>query len=230
MRIAVIGAMEEEVELLRSKMDDVEETSVGGALFYHGTLEGQDVVLLKSGIGKVNAAIGTTLLLQLYKPEAVINTGSAGGLDPALQTGDLVISSEVRYNDVDATVFGYEFGQVPRMPAEFSPDTRLVQAAQRCAQGIGIPSVTGLIVSGDSFMSEEERVALLKETFKEPQCAEMEAGAIAHVCHQFEVPFVIIRSLSDVAGKDAKMSYDQFLEKASVHSANLVMKIVKEIQ
>ncbi|MCM3762332.1 5'-methylthioadenosine/S-adenosylhomocysteine nucleosidase [Alkalihalobacillus oceani] len=230
MRIGIIGAMDEEVELIKGKLDDRQDTTIAGCEFHQGKLDGTEVVLLKSGIGKVNAAVGTTLLIQLFEPTCIINTGSAGGFHEQLKVGDIVISTEVRYNDVEATVFGYEFGQVPGMPAYYTPDEKLVEVAQKAAEKVGIHAVTGLIVSGDSFMSDHQRVEELKQIFNNPYCAEMEAGAIAQVCYQFEMPFVIIRSLSDIAGSDAKVSYDQFLETASVHSAKQVLLMVEALQ
>lgn len=229
MRIGIIGAMDEEVELLKSKLGNREDKTIAGCEFHHGTLQGVDVVLLKSGIGKVNAAVGTTLLIELYKPDRIINTGSAGGFKEGLNVGDVVISTEVRYNDVDATVFGYEFGQVPQMPAFYDPNDELISIADKAAAKVGVNTVKGLIVSGDSFMSDHARVLELKEIFPAAQCAEMEAGAIAQVCHQFKVPFVIIRSLSDIAGSDAKVSYEKFLETASVNSANQVILMVEAL-
>lgn len=230
MRVGVIGAMEEEVDLLRSKMDIIEETMLATCEFTLGKLNGVEVILSKSGIGKVNAAVSTTLMNQLYHPDYIVNTGSAGGLDKGLAVGDVVVSDEVRYNDVDATAFGYEFGQVPRMPAMFTPDEQLIQVAKKGAEEAGMAMAQGLIISGDSFMSDHERVEGLKKIFNQPQCAEMEAGAIAQVCYQFEVPFVIIRSLSDIAGKDALMSYEEFLETAGVNSANMVMAMLEEMR
>ncbi|GAE32223.1 5'-methylthioadenosine/S-adenosylhomocysteine nucleosidase [Halalkalibacter hemicellulosilyticus] len=230
MRIGIIGAMDEEVELLKESLSERKDQTIARCEYHQGFIGNQEVILLKSGIGKVNAAIGTTLLIQLFKPDVIINTGSAGGFDESLKVGDIVISTEVRYNDVDATVFGYEFGQVPAMPAFYSPDQQLVEIAKKAAESVGIHSKTGLVLSGDSFMSEHERVQELKQRFKQPSCSEMEAGAIAQVCHQFEVPFVIIRALSDIAGHDAKVSYDQFLKKASVNSAKQVLLMVELLQ
>lgn len=230
MRIGIIGAMEEEVELLRSKMKVKENHTTAGCEFVLGKLDEVEVVLSKSGIGKVNAAISTTLMNQLYQPDFIINTGSAGGFHKELAVGDIVISTEVRYNDVDATVFGYEFGQVPRMPAAYTPTEELIAIAEKCAKEIGINSVKGLIISGDSFMSDHERVEEIRQKFQDPYCSEMEAGAIAQTCHQFNCPFVIIRSLSDIAGQDAKVSYDQFLEKASVNSAKMVLLMLSELK
>ncbi|MCR6110307.1 5'-methylthioadenosine/S-adenosylhomocysteine nucleosidase [Bacillus sp. A301a_S52] len=230
MRIGIIGAMEEEVELLKSKMTIIDEAIIAGCEFFLGRLNNVEVVLSKSGIGKVNAAISTTLMNQLYFPDSIINTGSAGGFHHEMAVGDIVISTEVRYNDVDATVFGYEFGQVPRMPAFYEPDEKLIAIAEECASEIGVHSAKGLILSGDSFMSDHDRVEDIRQRFNNPYCSEMEAGAIAQVCHQFQTPFVIIRSLSDIAGKDAKVSYDQFLVKASVHSAKMVILMLEELR
>ncbi|TVP85407.1 MAG: 5'-methylthioadenosine/S-adenosylhomocysteine nucleosidase [Alkalicoccus sp.] len=230
MRIGIIGAMEEEVELLKSELKNVSETVIAGCEFYEGTLHGLDVIVGKSGIGKVNAAVSTTLLNQLFYPDYIINTGSAGGFYKSLNVGDIVVSSEVRYNDVDATVFGYEYGQVPRMPAFYEPDEFLVGVAKECAGEVGINSAEGLIISGDSFVSSVEQEILIRSRFENAYASEMEAGAIAQVCYQFQCPFVIIRSLSDIAGQDAKISYDEFLETASVNSAKMVLLMLEEIR
>lgn len=230
MRVGIIGAMEEEVEILRNKIDNMQKEIIAGSEFYSGTIEGMDIVLLKSGIGKVNAAMATTLLIQLYKPDYIINTGSAGGFHQELNVGDIVISNELRHHDVDATVFGYEYGQVPGMPAKYIPDNKLIEIAEKCAKEMDMKVVTGLITTGDSFMSDLNRVNEVKKLFPNLYAAEMEAAAIAQVSSQFGIPFVIIRSLSDIAGNDAKVSYDQFLIKASVNSANLVLLIIKELK
>ncbi|ANC77976.1 5'-methylthioadenosine/S-adenosylhomocysteine nucleosidase [Fictibacillus phosphorivorans] len=230
-RIGIIGAMEEEVVLLREQLVDLEENKLAGCEFYKGLLDGQEVVLLKSGIGKVNAAIGTTLMIQLYGPDVILNTGSAGGFHSDLNVGDVVISTDVRHHDVDATIFGYEHGQVPQMPPNYLPDEKLVNAAERAGTRVeNIQVAKGLIASGDSFMSDHARVEDIRGKFPTLYAAEMEAAAIAQTCYQFKVPFVIIRSLSDIAGKDARVSYDQFLQTASKNSAELVQKIVEELK
>ncbi|AXF54556.1 5'-methylthioadenosine/S-adenosylhomocysteine nucleosidase [Salicibibacter kimchii] len=228
MKYGVIGAMEEEVEILASQMKHATISKKGGCVFYDGQLNGHEVVLMQSGIGKVNAAIGTTLLIDLYRPDIVINTGVAGGFDPDMTIGDLVISTYVNYNDVDATVFGYTFGQVPGMPNVYHANTDLVEHANTAAVQSGANATSGLILSGDSFMSDEKRVADLRVAFPEAKCSEMEAGAIAQVCYRFQVPFVIIRALSDIVGKDAFESYERFLEKAAKQSANVVQSFMDE--
>ncbi|KSU83830.1 adenosylhomocysteine nucleosidase [Fictibacillus enclensis] len=231
MKIGIIGAMEEEVIILRSQLAERKDTKLAGCEFYAGRIDGLDIVLLKSGIGKVNAAIGTTLMIEMFNPDCIINTGSAGGFHQDLNVGDVVISTEVRHHDVDATIFGYEYGQVPQMPAYYVPDPELVSVAVKSAEKVsGIQVAKGLIASGDSFMSDHDRVEFIRTKLAGLYAAEMEAAAIAQVAYQFNVPFVIIRSLSDIAGKDARISYDQFLETASKHSAELILLMIEELK
>jgi len=149
MKIAVIGAMEEEVELLRASLNNAQRTTIAGSEYTTGTYEGKEVVLLKSGIGKVNAAMSTTILLHEFKPDVVINTGSAGGYDEALEVGAVVISDEVRHHDVDVTIFGYEIGQMAGMPAAYKSDERLMKVAEEAVKAVGEHQYgIGLICSG----------------------------------------------------------------------------------
>lgn len=230
MKIAIIGAMEEEVTILRDKLENQMQEVIAGSEFTKGIYKGVEVILLKSGIGKVNAAMSTTLLLDRYKPDYVINTGSAGGFHPSLNVGDVVISTEVRHNDVDVTAFGYEYGQVPGLPAAYIPNKMLVDVAVKKAEEISdIQVAKGLIVTGDSFLNDPVKVEFIRSKFKDLHAGEMEAAAIAQVCHQFNVSFVVIRALSDIAGKESNVSFDQFLEQAAKHSADLVLKMVEAI-
>jgi adenosylhomocysteine nucleosidase len=231
LKIAIIGAMEEEVTILREKIENREETIIANCEFSTGKLNGVDVVLLKSGIGKVNAAMSTAILLERFKPDYVINTGSAGGFLQTLNVGDIVISTEVAHHDVDVTAFGYEYGQVPGMPARYTADAKLVAAAEQCAQQItDIQVVKGLIATGDSFMNDPVRVDFVRTKFTDLYAVEMEAAAIAQVCTQFAVPFVIIRALSDIAGKESNVSFEQFLHTAALHSSNLVLSMLTALK
>lgn len=231
MKLGIIGAMDEEVAILKEKIQNREDLTIGQSEFSIGKIDSIDIVLLKSGIGKVNAAVGTTLLLDHFKPDYVLNTGSAGGYHTELNVGDIVISTDVRHHDVDVTIFGYEYGQVPQMPPGFTPDESLIEKAQQAAAAItDIKVAKGLIVTGDSFMNDPERVEFVRGKFTDLYAVEMEAAAIAQVCHLFNVPFVIIRALSDIAGKDSNVSFDKFLEKAALHSATLILNIVSEFQ
>lgn len=229
-RLGIIGAMAEEVALLTSRLDACETRQHVGCTFHSGRLHGVDVVILQSGIGKVNAAVGTTLLLDMYQPEAIINTGSAGGFGDHLAVGDVVISTEVRHHDVDAVVFGYEHGQVPKMPAAYHPDSRLVEAARNSAAMLsGLRVVEGLIATGDIFMADPTAVALVRGRFPTMLAAEMEAAAIAQTCHLYGCPFVVIRALSDIAGKQSDLSFKQFIDQAATHSAQLVETMILQL-
>jgi adenosylhomocysteine nucleosidase len=231
MKIAIIGAMEEEVTLLRENIEDQTQEIVASCEFTFGKMRGVDVILLRSGIGKVNAAMSTTILLEKYKPDCIINTGSAGGFNPILNVGDAVISTEVRHHDVDVTAFGYEYGQVPQLPAAFLADEKLIAVAEAAAKELEkFQIVKGLIATGDAFMEDPERVDFVRTKFDDLQAVEMEAAAIAQVAHLFGVPFVIIRSLSDIAGKESELSFDQFIDKAATNSATLVMKMVAALR
>ncbi|OLP65451.1 5'-methylthioadenosine/S-adenosylhomocysteine nucleosidase [Bacillus pumilus] len=231
MKIAVIGAMEEEVTILRDQLENATQKNIAGCEFTTGVYEDKEVILLKSGIGKVNAAVSTTLLLDRFQPDYVINTGSAGGFHDSLNVGDIVISTDVRHHDVDVTIFDYEYGQVPGLPAAFVADEKLVKLAEESALEIEhIQVVKGTIATGDSFMNDPGRVAFVREKFPELYAVEMEAAAVSQVCHLFETPFVVVRALSDIAGKESNISFDQFLEQAAIHSTDLVLRMIKQTQ
>ncbi|MTI15175.1 5'-methylthioadenosine/S-adenosylhomocysteine nucleosidase [Sansalvadorimonas verongulae] len=228
--------MDQEVDQLRAALENRQEMSLGGVTFYQGELDGTPVVLQKCGIGKVNAAIGTTILIDRFQPSAILNTGSAGGMDHSYNVGDVVISTEVRHHDVNVTAFGYEFGQVPQLPPAFMPCDDLVKKAVKALEGLKEKEEgkdyrigQGLILTGDSFMQSASQVNVVRERFPGSTAIEMEAAAIAQVCHQMGVPFLVIRSLSDIAGKESNVSFDQFLETAATHSADMIQAIVHQI-
>jgi adenosylhomocysteine nucleosidase len=226
--IGLIGAMDEEVAVIKAWMTEVREQSIAGCDFFVGRFEGKDVVLLKSGIGKVNAAVSTTLLLSQFKPEYVINIGSAGGFDPELQVGDVVISDQVVHHDVDVTAFGYVMGQVPNMPATYPADMELVnQAKQALTLVTQVKAKVGLIGTGDSFMNDPERVNKVRAMFPELVAVEMEAAAVAQVCFKFATPFVVVRSLSDIAGKESPQSFEEYLKVAAENSSLMIQKMLK---
>ncbi|MFZ3588255.1 5'-methylthioadenosine/S-adenosylhomocysteine nucleosidase [Bacillus sp. DJP31] len=231
MKVAIIGAMEEEVQILRGKLEGRTEEMIAGCEFWVGKIKGIEIILLKSGIGKVNAAMSTTLLLQIFQPDYVINTGSAGGFMQSLNVGDVVISTEVRHHDVDVTAFGYEYGQVPGLPAAFEADHMLVEAAYQAVHKMNdVQVVKGTIATGDSFMQDPIKVEYVRSKLPNLYAVEMEAAAVAQVCHQFKVPFVVIRALSDIAGKESNLSFEQFLEKAALHSSELVVSMIGQFK
>lgn len=227
MKIGIIGAMEQEVAILKDSLTNCETLTKGGCTFYQGQLNGAEVVLLQSGIGKVAAAVGTTILLDQFAPDLVINTGSAGGFDPSLNHGDVVISTEVRHHDADVTAFGYEIGQMAGQPAAFTADEKLIQIAEQALNQIpGKHAVRGLICTGDTFVCTAEKQAFIRSHFPSVVAVEMEASAIAQTCHQFKVPFVVVRAISDVADKESPMSFEEFLPLAAQSSSEMVVKMV----
>lgn len=230
MKIGIIGAMDEEISILKSAMNNVIQTSIAGCEFYQGELNGKQVILTKSGIGKVAAAVATTLLLEKFSPDTIINTGSAGGFNADLNVGDIIISTEVRFHDVDLTAFGYEIGQMAQLPAAFTATPALIEIAQQAAQCLPDLNVTqGLICTGDIFMADPAKTEIARTNFPNMAACEMEAAAIAQVCFQFSVPFVIIRSLSDIAGKKSELSFEEFLPVAAKNASTLVSAIVDRL-
>ncbi|HLR40278.1 MAG TPA: 5'-methylthioadenosine/S-adenosylhomocysteine nucleosidase [Virgibacillus sp.] len=229
MTIGIIGAMDEEVALLLKNMTDKKETTIANCLFVQGELFGKDVVLLKSGIGKVNASMATTIMHERFSPSDVINTGSAGGFAEQLEVGDVIISSQVVHHDVDVTAFDYAYGQVPGMPAMYPADTTLITKATSAVKELEINFAEGVIATGDSFIEDPERVAFINKKFPTMIASEMEAAAIAQVCYQYDKPFVVIRALSDIAGKQSSVSFDAFLEKAAKNAAEIIMTMIKDM-
>ncbi|PSJ79454.1 5'-methylthioadenosine/adenosylhomocysteine nucleosidase [Neisseria iguanae] len=225
--IAVIGAMEQEIELLRESLTDMKPLVFGKFKAYEGGMSGKRVVLVLSGIGKVNAAIAISWVIHQFAPDVVINTGSAGGLGHGLKVGDVVIGSEVTHHDVDVTAFGYAVGQVPQLPEMFDSDKDLMAVVTAAAQVFEGAAVSkGLIVSGDQFVHSSEHVAAIRSRFATVQAVEMEAAAIAQACYQLETPFVVIRAISDSADEKADISFEEFLKTAAASSAKMVIQIV----
>jgi adenosylhomocysteine nucleosidase len=231
MKIGVIGAMFEEVELLRDKMTNIKDEYFANQSFAIGEIENHEVILLNCGIGKVSAAIGTTLLIDKFAPNYIINTGVAGAMGSLFSIGDIIISSEIGYHDVDLTVFGYKIGQMSKMPPTFLPDKDLINIAEKCIERLThAPIKKALILSGDSFINWPSQVSYIKKHFPADCVIEMEASAIAQVCHVFNVPFIIIRSISDIIEDEHnKIAYEKFLILAAQKSADFVLQMLKEL-
>jgi adenosylhomocysteine nucleosidase len=235
--IGIIGAMEEEVTLLRSFMEQPERDSAGNFEFISGKLEGRDVVLLRCGIGKVQAAAGCAILIDRFKPGLVFNTGSAGGIDAALSFGDVIIADGLLYHDVDVTAFKYEPGQIPGQPQIFAASEDLIKRAEKAVDELksekilpeSMNHVRGLIGSGDAFICDPVRIEMLKKLFPKLKAVEMEGAAIAHTSALFNVPSLIIRALSDIAGVESPITSDQFLPLAAKHSAEIVRRFIRSI-
>ena len=230
LKIGIIGAMEQEVIILRDRLEEMKSWEEAGAVFYQGILGEHEVVVTKSGIGKTLAAVTTTLLISHYQVDIVINTGYAGGIGEGLAIGDVVISDRLAYSDVDVTAFGYEYGQMAQMPLYYQADNRLVEAAMEASSNNMLNGRVGLIVSGDTFVHSQKQINDIKMHFPECLANEMEGAAIAHVAHQYKIPFVVIRAMSDVGDENASVNFDEFIIEAGEKSAKMVIALLGEIK
>lgn len=226
--LGIIGAMEQEVAKIKDCLEDVSVETRAGMDFYRGSLNGKPVVVVRSGIGKVNAALCTQILADCYHVDGVINTGIAGSLQAAIDIGDIVLSTDAVQHDMDATGFGYPVGQIPQMDIfSFPADERLRKLAEECCHKVNpdIRTHIGRVVSGDQFISDKAKKQWLVETF-DGSCTEMEGAAIAQAAWLSRIPFLIIRAISDKADDSANMDYETFEEKAIQHSVNLLLEMI----
>ncbi len=226
--LGIIGAMDEEVSKLKEVMEDVEIMQKASMDFYKGKMSGKDVVVVRSGIGKVNAGICTQILVDEYNVDVVINTGIAGSLNAIIDIGDIVLSTDTLQHDMDATGFGYDPGVIPRMETStFVADERLRALAKECCQQVNtdIKVFEGRVVSGDQFISDKVKKNFIQENFK-GYCTEMEGAAIAQAAYLNNVPFLIIRAISDKADDSATVDYPTFEAKAIENSVKLMKEMV----
>ncbi|MCP1102463.1 adenosylhomocysteine nucleosidase [Aequitasia blattaphilus] len=229
--IGIIGAMEEEVAALIGEMKEISSKEKASMIFYTGKLMDQEVVIVRSGIGKVNAGICTQILVDEYQVESVINTGIAGSLDPDINIGDIVISSDAVQHDMDATGFGYEKGQIPRMDTkEFTADRELGKRMKVVNEEVNpdIQTFMGRIASGDQFIADGKIKNDIIEEFQ-AKCVEMEGGAIAQVAYLNHIPYVIIRAISDKADNSAEVDYPTFEKQAILHVTRLMKAYLKSL-
>ena len=229
--IGVIGAMEEEVAALKEDMDIQETVEQASMVFCKGKLCGKDVVVVRSGIGKVNAGICAQILVDRFRADMLINTGIAGSLDARIDIGDMVISTDALHHDMDATIFGDAIGQIPRMDTlAFPADEELVQKAAKANEKANpdIRTFTGRVASGDQFISSGEAKEKIVENFH-PLCVEMEGAGIAQAAYLNKVSYVIIRAISDKADNSATMDYPTFERQAIAHSVRLMKELLTMI-
>ncbi|WP_370672707.1 5'-methylthioadenosine/adenosylhomocysteine nucleosidase [Leuconostoc lactis] len=217
MKIGIITPMAEEKITLIAALEDVTTKQHGGTEITSGRYKGHEVILTESGIGKVAAASATALMIDNFEPDLVVNTGSAGALDLDLKIGDEVIGTQVAYSDVDVTVFGYAYGQVPNKPLYYEADPTVVKDFEQLA-----PVKEGLIVSGDQFVQDTAKKRILTH-FPEALVAEMEAAAVAQVAYQFGTPFIVLRGVSDLANGDSGVVFDDYVVEAGRASAKLLL-------
>ena len=234
MRIAIITAMEEEMAPFRSQALITSRTQVGKVILEEAIYRGQPVILVESGIGKVNAAVATTLLIERYRPDLILNSGSAGAFGAGLSVGDVVVATQYIYGDVDATCFGYEPGQVPQMPAKYDLDSAWLDRAQGVAAAAELPYLLdfGLVLTLDSFMSEAERVEGIKSTFPAVKVSDMEGLGIVQAAAQYGIPVLAVKAVSDIAGHGdvTANSFGDNLDDVATHAAHFTDLLVQQFQ
>ena len=225
--LGIIGAMDEEVAKIKEEMTEVTVVTAAGMDFYQGKLGGRAAVVVRSGIGKVNAGMCSQILVDRFGISAIINTGIAGSLRNEINIGDIVLSTDAVQHDMDASGFGYAKGQIPRVDTfSFPADEELRKLAMECNKQVNpdIQAFAGRVVSGDQFISDKEKKRWLIETF-DASCTEMEGAAIAQAAYLNGIPYLVIRAISDKADDSAGMDYAVFEEKAIEHSVRLLLEM-----
>ena len=229
-KLAFIGAMDEEIDSFHSLMENGREVVHAGITFRQGYFFGKEVVVCRSGVGKVNAAVCTQLLVDRFGIDAIIFTGVAGALDPELAIGDIVISDECMQHDMDATALGYAKGTIPYQSVSIFPaDVHLADMAYKISRKwFGDRVKRGRVLSGDQFIADREMVRVLHAEMR-GMCAEMEGAAVAQVCHMNSIPYVVIRSMSDKADGSAHVDFPEFCRAAADNASRIVTDLVKEM-
>ena len=231
MKLGIIGAMETEISDLISRMTMPGKREIAGMTFWEGKLEGTPVIVAHSGVGKVNAAVCTQILIGSMGADFIINTGVAGSLDPRIHIGDFVISTDVVHHDVDACSLGYEPGQIPQMPVTaFEADEGMASMAEQVCRRVNpdIEVWRGRVASGDQFISDPAVKQKIIDTFH-ASCAEMEGAAIAQTAWLNQVPFLILRAISDKADGSDQVDYPVFEEMAARHCARLTLELIRRL-
>ena len=227
--LGIIGAMEVEVNQIKAELDNIEIINKAGMEFNKGKLHGKDVVIVRSGVGKVNAGICTQILCDIFDVDAIINTGIAGSLNDNINIGDIVLSKDALQHDMDAVAFGYDIGVIPQMKeSTFKADEKLIALAEKACDTVcnDIHYFVGRVVSGDQFISAKEKKDWLIDNF-DGYCTEMEGAAIAQAAYLNNIPFLIVRSISDKADDSAHMDYPEFEAMAVKNSVKLINEIIK---
>ncbi len=230
--LGIIGAMEEEVNQLKEAMEDVSVERRASMDFCKGILGGHPAVVVRSGIGKVNAGICAQILADVYHVKAVVNTGIAGSLRAQIDIGDIVLSTDTLQHDVEAEAFGYPAGQIPRMDTlAFMADERLLSCAEECCRRVNpdIKTFRGRVLSGDQFIADGQKKEWLVKTF-DGCCTEMEGAAIGQAAYLNNIPFLIVRAISDKADGSASMDYPEFEAKAISHTVALMKAMAESLE
>lgn len=229
MKIGIIAAMEEELKLLVENLEDKSQETVLSNVYYSGRYGEHELVLVQSGVGKVMSAMSVAILVESFKVDAIINTGSAGAVATGLNVGDVVVADTLVYHDVDLTAFGYDYGQMSMQPLYFHSDKTFVFTFEAVLSKEEMTSKIGLIATGDSFIAGQEKIDVIKGHFPQVLAVEMEGAAIAQAAQATGKPFVVVRAMSDTAAHDANITFDEFIIEAGKRSAQVLMAFLKAL-
>ncbi|HGC8226338.1 TPA: 5'-methylthioadenosine/adenosylhomocysteine nucleosidase [Streptococcus agalactiae] len=229
MKIGIIAAMEEELKLLVENLEDKSQETVLSNVYYSGRYGEHELVLVQSGVGKVMSAMSVAILVESFKVDAIINTGSAGAVATGLYVGDVVVADTLVYHDVDLTAFGYDYGQMSMQPLYFHSDKTFVSTFEAVLSKEEMISKVGLIATGDSFIAGQEKIDVIKGHFPQVLAVEMEGAAIAQAAQATGKPFVVVRAMSDTAAHDANITFDEFIIEAGKRSAQVLMAFLKAL-
>lgn len=228
MKIAILGAMQEEITPILSSLDDYQTIEYAQNKFYFATFKEHELVIAYSKIGKVNSAITASLMIEKFMCDVVLFTGVAGSLNPDLHIGDILYATSTVQHDLDITAFGHPHGFVPGINIFENTDNKLNQIANLVANKRNIQIKSGIIASGDQFICDNDKKSWIKNTFN-ADAVEMEGASVAQVCSMLGVPFFMLRVISDEANGGAEMDFNQFLEKSSEISANFLLGMIQEL-
>lgn len=229
MKIGIIAAMEEELKLLVENLEDKSQETVLSNVYYSGRYGEHELVLVQSGVGKVMSAMSVAILVESFKVDAIINTGSAGAVATGLNVGDVVVADTLVYHDVDLTAFGYDYGQMSMQPLYFHSDKTFVSTFEAVLSKEEMTSKVGLIATGDSFIAGQEKIDVIKGHFPQVLAVEMEGAAIAQAAQATGKPFVVVRAMSDTAAHDANITFDEFIIEAGKRSTQVLMAFLKAL-
>lgn len=229
MRFGIICAMPEEIKELTAQLADKQVKNIGGKDYLFGKISNQEVVLVESGIGKVEAGITTEHLITDCQADVVINSGSAGGIGDGLHVGDVVISDATAYHDVDATAFDYVYGQLPGKAPKFIASEKWGKAIEAAGEKTGLNVKRGLIVSGDQFIASQDAIQQILKHFPDALSSEMEGAAVGQVATDHDVPYVVVRAMSDTGDEDAGVSFDEFIIEAGKRSAKMLLQLFSDL-
>lgn len=228
MKIAIMGAMPEEIAPILEKVGSYKTLEYAGNRYYEATYKGVQLVIAYSKIGKVFSTLTATTMIEHFGATKLLFSGVAGAISPTLKVGDLIVATKLSQHDLDITAFGHPFGYVPEGAVFVETDKEMVEMSKEVAAGMGKSVQEGIIATGDQFVANEERKNWIGATFG-ADALEMEGGSVAVVCNALGVPFFILRAISDAADMDASFSFDEFLETSAKESAEFVMKMVDKI-